>query len=174
MPENLWQSERQACVQQQFCSGLWRVDPRLRICAGGGGPRRFQKTNYHEFKRQPPKPPIFTKRIEIENDEPVQVKIEQRDDGGVRVRVKAEPNWLMIRYVRVARYCSLLRLTEGVRLHCTKLKSSRQGCTRNPDCWCLMSRTGSSSASTSSSPHTWPTRAWPWTSSRALMRLNYE
>ena len=58
-----------------------------------GAPRRaFKKSNYHEFKRQPPKPPIFTKRIKIENDEPVQVKIEQRDDGEVRVRVKAEPN----------------------------------------------------------------------------------
>ena len=43
--------------------------------------RPFQKTNYHEFKRQPPKAPIFTKRIKVENDEPVQVKIEQRSDG---------------------------------------------------------------------------------------------
>ena len=57
-----------------------------------GGPRRFQKTNYHEFKRQPPKPPIFTKRIKVENDEPVQVKIEQRSDGELRYRVKSEPN----------------------------------------------------------------------------------
>lgn len=61
--------------------------------SGGSFQRRQQKTNYHEFKRQPPKAPIFTKRIKIENDEPVQVKIEQRNDGELSYRVKSEPNY---------------------------------------------------------------------------------